>query len=359
MIKYLFGVGEDDSRPLVDEPTIDYNETIHSSTPSSQGNLRQTRKSILKDTTGSSHNNPDIPVIGDLSDSELDYDDDLIHDINLVREVTQTLSSGYDGLGNHATRISIPDDYPGKYPRSRERTSNLSEQKNDPNWDIRASKGGRTSNYSKSYESTEQVYESTIDRKLDQLRIEVDNELKNYKNKPSTGNDDTTSQLRELNTRLKARTQYLSKLSQLTKAYNEEQNESTIVPPDIMEKYDNMKTEYLEELHRTQTLYLAYYRLLEKHLQFRKTKSTKNDVTVSKSATKSVIPMREKIKLIQSKTSDSTIKNLCGNVLSDVNKWEQDRDSLLKEKEQLQKDLRQMKSEKEALQLKLNNKESK
>ncbi|RLV93107.1 hypothetical protein JA1_002734 [Spathaspora sp. JA1] len=321
MLKYFFGVGDDDSRPLVDEPTIDYNDTIHSTTRSTPP-----RKSILKDNTATGTTsrlyNTHIPELGDYSDSELDYDDELINDVNIVREITQS-TTGFEG------RFGA-DNYPGKYPHSRDGTH-----------EVRYEDEGKRE---RNIYPTEPIYESTIDRKLNQLQIEVDNEIYKYRNSKEDPSD-TSSQLHDINQRLKARSQYLNKLSQLAAVYNEE--EKSLIPGDIMEKYEDLKTDYLQELKTTQTLYLVYYRLLEKHLQYRKGK------TVKKESSKSVLPIREKIKHIQSKTSEQSIKNICGNILSDVNKWEQERDQLLEEKQKLQEDLLKMKTEKEQLELEL------
>lgn len=356
MWKSLFGFGEDDGKPLVNEPTIDYDNTILTRKSPT------VRQSSFTRTPLPNYTSP--PQVIDLSDDDLDYDQDLIDQVNIFNNVTRSLTS--------RSKFSFPDNYPGKFPATPSGNDNFQrhhfdDHRNDQDRDdlniestidldpkthnnTKANSASKTKQQLNGRNLDKELYDSTIDRKLAKLQNEVNQEFKTSIDNQKIVNNDTTEELKQLRKTLESQTEYLVELAECVKLYGQEQNDqdSILLPHDIKERYEDVKTDLKKKTQLVEFLYGAYYRLVKKHVQYVK-KHRGTTLDKSTPVAKSTVSMREKIKSISSKTKDISIKNMCGKVLSDLSHYETKYAELLTENEKLRKEKEQLLKEKEEL----------
>jgi hypothetical protein len=328
--------------PLANEPTVDYNNTIQTypryneDTISAQALQRPyrsqnaeiidnydrqdthdfldkrgrlSRDSQYKDLF-SDHYIIDSQVLDD-SDDELNSDIDYIfnrynhtNDVvnNLPERVptslpTNILNKETPGLRT-GTQKRLPTDYPGRYP------SPLALKR----------------------ESFERKYVGSIDNDMRNLEREINLEndittaqlnAKYNKYTPTyadrmykgPGDDDRMAtkndkRLCEIVDRVSDRNKFLNELN----AYVD-LNDQVEVPTDINEKYKALREEYIKELTNCQNFYKAYYKLVFKYRNLKK--------RISRSSTTTI---REKINLIKSTSHQLSIRIICDNLLTELDK---------------------------------------
>ena len=334
--------------PLTNEPTVDYNNTIQTyprysddtiSTQTLQrpywsrnsekndnynrqdhydrkdknefldkiGRLR--RDTQYKDLF-SDHYVIDSQVLDD-SDDDLNSDIDYIFNrynhtndvVNNLPEMAPTslrtniLNREIPGLRT-TTQRRLPTDYPGRYPSPLTLKKELFEPK----------------------------YVGTIDRDMRNLEREINLEndittarlnakynkyTPTYADRMYEGSSDggqiptkNDKRLREIVDRVSDRNKFLNELN----AYVD-LSDQVEVPTDINEKYKALREEYIKELTNCQNFYKAYYKLVFKYRNLKK--------QISKSSTTTI---REKINLIKSTSHQLSIRIICDNLLTEVDK---------------------------------------
>lgn len=267
MWKSLFGWDNDDSK-LVNQPTIDYNIT---STRTTKQNRNNNIKTIPK-TYGT--------VIDYTSDDDDEAENELDRDIRYNTNMINEWSSNMKPINENLT---LPNEYPGKFPNRPHSAPTITK--------------------------TEPIRNYKIDKKLEALQRKIDAEIESDKNSNIVQN------INKLHSRILQQTSVLSNLNDLVDIY---QDNEEMLNFSNDEKYNQLKKDYLVELNRVLKLYEAYYLLFNRYLELKRlNKKNNKGKTIA-------VPVKEKLKLIKSKTTDVSIKNICENVINDVKKMEID-----------------------------------
>ncbi|RCK60469.1 hypothetical protein Cantr_08678 [Candida viswanathii] len=283
MWKYLFGLDDDDSK-LVNQPTIDYNVTSTRTARRNNNNNTNNPRATNHRTYGT--------VIDytseDEDDDELDLD--IRYNTNMIHEWTINNNNN----NNNPPTNTLPQEYPGKFPRR---------PQSAPTTTV---KGER--DLARNYK---------IERKIESLQREIDAEIQ------SDRNSNMVQNINSLHSRILQQTSILNNLSDLVEMYLD--NEEMLSGED--EKYKALKKEYLAELNRVLILQEAYFLLFNRYMELKRLNKRSN----RSSSGGSGVSLKEKVKLIKSKTTDVGIKNICDNVIGEVKKLEQDFENQKKE----------------------------
>lgn len=379
MIKTLFGFGEDDSKPLVNEPTIDYDKTIPISTPRRQPQTRY--QTPLRSIVDYSKYQKEFEFS--------DEDEDLMNDFSMIKDLTQEIQET-----RNVSKFSLPENYPGKFPSTpknnrsqnengRYTSSYLSRKYGKDNSQfisngyvkdesVRFNKQPQTSTHRNSAPNTVQtdskpymeetqedpLHEPTIERKLGKLQIEVDEEFKQNSTSRNSSKRDPLLELKELRQELKSLNGFLERLSEFVGLYEEEleENDNLIIPHDIMERFDALESENQKQEELLLMLYPMLIRVQQRYNEYRKSHPYAKK-KIPTSIGKPIVSIRETAKLIDSKCKDESIKTECGKILSDLPRIEEEQarlqnenDQLRKEKEAIENELNELKKFKEAAQ---------
>ncbi|KAK6199600.1 uncharacterized protein RJT21DRAFT_48187 [Scheffersomyces amazonensis] len=320
MLKYIFGTQDSDNVSLQNEPTVDYNNTIYSfNTPNNATNY-----DIPNDYRKSSWAPSVIPNIIDYSDDELESDDDIRRDFKIVRDNFTRTSNQLNQNYNYqeSSNFSLPTNYPGKYV-SNEHEEYHNKPRKEENLDYRRSV---LPNFSGEYINinTDYVKSDTqvnIDKEIAQLKEGVKKELKNKNSSPQEIQD---VQLSSIIVKIKNQNKFLHQLNDIIDLDDE-------LPENLLNKYNNLKADYIKELKNSQIFYQVYSKLLTKYRQLRKEgASSATTILTSTSKSKSVLSLKEKVKLIRSLSNQSSIKITCSNILNELDKLE-DKDKTIDE----------------------------
>lgn len=184
--------------------------------------------------------------------------------------------------------LTLPSNYPGKFPKR---------QNSAPT-------------------SNDNVRNYKIDQKIETLQREIDAEIQSDKN------SNMVQDINKLHMKILEQTTVLNKVNDLFEIY---QDNDEMLSEFNEEKYKQLKSDYLIELNRVLKLYEAYYLLFNRYLELKRL-NKKNNKTNN-----SAIPIKEKLKLIKSKTTDVSVKNICESVMNDVRKIEVDFENQKKE----------------------------
>lgn len=273
MIRYLFG-SNDNTTALVNEPTIDYNNTVYSqrsrlsgreSSPDLPTRWMPPRRENSNSASKGSHRG-----VIDYSDDELDSDQELTRDYNLLVDnftrPTRKLDNDY----------SLPSGYPGKF------------SKKEP---IIPTKPNYSGN----------LYNEKIDLEMEKLQQEINREINTKSHQPKK------LQITSILMKIREQNEFLEQLNQLVDINQTEQQ----VPTNLLQKYNDLKQDYIKELKGSQALYQGYYKLILKYRSLRKDRATPN-------TNKSAFTIKEKIRLIKSKTTQEQIKLICTNLLREI-----------------------------------------
>ncbi|CAI5758763.1 unnamed protein product [Candida verbasci] len=158
-----------------------------------------------------------------------------------------------------------------------------------------------------SYDIPGQLPKSSIEDpivKLDQSKeINYESIDKVYE----AGSDLLLHSLKNLNIKIKSKNKILQQISNIINFYNDDFN--------IIEEYEKLKIIYHEELQTKNKLLSSYHELFQKYLDLKQSITTKKGNVV-----KTEFSIKEKLKLIKSKTGDVSIKNICGNIIHEFEK---------------------------------------
>jgi len=300
MIRYLFG-SNDDTTSLINEPTIDYNNTLYSQTsrvsarePSPDLPRRRWNMGRENETLDSRIGTANEGIRGtessrgraniiDFSDDELDSDQELTRDYNiLVDNFTRPSKKLVD------SEFSLPSNYPGKFNMKHTRNGSIDlfkSMNNKPN-------------------SIENLYDVKINQEMDKLQQEINREINSKKYQPKK------LRINSVLVKIREQNEFLEYLNQLVDI-NHSENQ---VPSNLLQKFNELKKDYINELKGSQALYQGYYKLILKYRNLRK-KPTSN-------TNKSAFSIKEKIRLIKSKTTQEQIKLICSNILHEIEQLE-------------------------------------
>ncbi|KAG2732344.1 hypothetical protein G9P44_004761 [Scheffersomyces stipitis] len=325
MFKYLFGSNEDSTTPLTNEPTIDYNNTIH--TIASERNRLSPSRFNTESRSNSNY-------VLDYSDDELDSEEELTRDFQRIsRNLTRSTESirDWDLPTNH----SLPTNYPGKFPKStRTQEAQVSNG---------AHKGAGTygDHVSRTYEplsdrvpsadySENFIEKSDTTEQIAKLEQEINEELRSSRKRTKTDG----IQLDSVILKVKQQNQFLSNLNELIDINNSDQ-EIDNIPSSILRKYQALKEAYIKELNNSQVFYKGYYKLIGKYRQLKNAgngvRSSAPDVNTSKSG----FFIKEKVRLIKSSTKEENIKLICVNILRELDAMEDKDKTIAKYKQDL------------------------
>ncbi|RCK56468.1 hypothetical protein Cantr_04970 [Candida viswanathii] len=277
MWKYLFGLDNDDSK-LINQPTIDYNVTS-TRTARRNNNINNPRATNYR-TYGT--------VIDYTSEDEDDdeLDQDIRYNTNMIHEWTVN--------NNNPPTTTLPQGYPGKFPRR---------PQSAPTTTIKSER-----DVARNYK---------IERKIESLQREIGAEIQSDRNANMVQN------INSLHSRILQQTSVLNNLNDLVEIYLD--NEEMLSGED--EKYKALKKEYLAELNRVLILQEAYFLLFNRYMELKRL----NKRNIRSGSGGSGVSLKEKVKLIKSKTTDVGIKSICDNVIGEVKKLEQDFENQKKE----------------------------
>lgn len=306
--------------PLRNEPTIDYNNTIYSNSASTyeptidsrfdltRARRYEDRNNIKREYTRDNFPDHEIirrnitPLKNEVSDTSNgilrihenynnifenvyeDSDEELNTDFNsILHNITET--------DNKLTRTnnSLPLYYPGKFVKDYSRPRR---DENGNEFKLRTKNG----------------HNSYVDEQMKKLDLEISQERTTELNtkynidlnhKISAENDvDWDSIAKDIDEQNK----FLNDLNNLIDLTN---NES--IPKNIQDKYEILKKDYLKELKNLENFYKAYYRLVVKYRTLKNKK--KNPRSIS---------LKEKVRLIKSTSLQLSIKNICDNLLLEL-----------------------------------------
>ncbi|CAX44335.1 conserved hypothetical protein [Candida dubliniensis CD36] len=425
MWKSLLGLDNDDSK-LINQPTIDYN-TISSPSKQQQQQQQPQQPQQQPQQPQQPHNNnplnnkPNNQTYGtviDYSDLEDDNDDnddyeylDLDNDIktntrlinqwrnNKIHSNNRTTTTvdavdNQNGSFNYYhkptstsifTNVSLPDQYPGKFPHLNKHTHN--DFKKNNSIDLLSLQDSKQQE-----KQQEKEYESIIDAKIQALQKEIDNNNDNDNdndNKPfqniTTTNTTSSSsgsasniidEINNLQLKITSQTETLREINDLIDIYEYEYEyeidlSSSTTSINLQKliinykDYQNLKNDYINELNRVKKLYEAYYLLFNRYITLKKDykkkyhqqhhqqdkdkekEKDKEKVILSKKKKNNdddddddddkeigsnnknghkyddgnIILIKEKINQIKFKSNDLSIKNICDELLNDVTKF--------------------------------------
>lgn len=196
--------------------------------------------------------------------------------------------SKYDSIDN--TTSSLPANYPGKFPKdltTDEKIRQLEQEllvETDFNTNCNKNIISRTP-----FKKYEEIV--TIDGK-------------------------TTKGLRTILGQIEKQNQFLSNLNDLVDVngdvmYKKEISKPEQIKSNYEEEYKKLRKEYIEELSNHQFFYKSYQRLMMKYKEL-KAKISSSESDPSKK-------LKDKVKLIKSTTTQSSIRTICDNILLEVN----------------------------------------
>ncbi|KAK6462846.1 hypothetical protein DFJ63DRAFT_313974 [Scheffersomyces coipomensis] len=352
MFKYFFG--DDDTASLKNEPTIDYNNTIHSFNtvrPSSKVfNSGRNGERVSYQPPVSTIPRTDYNII-DYSDDDLDSIDheidlELQRDYHLIREnYTRTnnklkfdwenhynnLYNSSDKLDskiknniiNNNTNYSLPDNYPGKFVQRHrnDRNENEKDYQSDHSF---------TRPSALYQDVTNNIYvksdtQMDIDKQIQKLQHEVDQEFIQKSSKVSNSSSQDI-QLNSIIIKIKSQNEFLEELNDIIQLNEDKPG----IPNNLLDEFNNLRLDYIKELKNSQIFYQSYYKLLNKYRQLKKDTSLKNKIHTNITKSKSAFTIREKVNLIRSLTKESKIKLTCANILSELDKLD-DKDRIIEE----------------------------
>ncbi|KAK6456168.1 uncharacterized protein RJT20DRAFT_42171 [Scheffersomyces xylosifermentans] len=317
MWKYLFGTS-DDTAPLTNEPTIDYNQTIDYYNANNHLNTTSNFK-----TTGGNATEEISGDVIDYSDDELDSDEELNRDFQRISE-NYTKTSHSLAVSNY----SLPSAYPGKFPRSTSATTIQNEYAN-----TQTARGLQsTTNHAniltnkivpdpttqpqrytgrKSKITPDEKNEDRITDEIANLQQEISNELRVFRAK----NNGQGFSLESAIDQVKNQNRFLQNMNELVDISINE-NEKENIPGNILKKYLDLKEAYIKEMTNSQMFYKGYYKLIVK---YRALKKSSNLATGKSSKTsKSGLSIKEKVRVVKSSTKDPNIKTICANILQEL-----------------------------------------
>lgn len=335
--KFASSIFGNPSTDLTNEPTIDYNQTIHSF-PNEFTSNRVYDHNHLDDTTDNyiprrynQSNESTIPT-RDYSKpfqyrttstpqqstnirhsynnnhvSRLDARDykDLFNDINdadLERDyrdlLTRLNKRGYIEPDNVTS--SLPLNYPGKFIHN-SAEKHIDKRLNDLEDEI--------------------YHETKLNTKYNE-KLKVNDHYKNHTYDKIISKDEKLSnELKTMKSNVEKNNEFLINLNELAEVNNHfSQNGSDSgirskaidkSGQDFEAEYNKLRKEFIEELSNHQFFYKSYQRLMIKYKDLKTKLSNSNSNPNQK--------IKDKIKLIRSSSSQSTIKSICDNILLDLN----------------------------------------
>lgn len=316
--------------PLTNEPTIDYNNTIQTyptyneDTISTQRLRRPYRNHSMSGFDDDSRRNG--PYVSDQINKDKNYkdlfSDQYVIDSQALDDSDDDLNSDIDYIFNRYNHTNeLVNNLPKRMP------SSISNRDSQLDFDKKLPMGypGRFPSPLVLLRESHRYTSDSIDNDLKKLEREINlendittarlnaryNQYPTYDTKKvgkyEALNDAANSnetRLNEMVNRISDRNKFLNELNTFV-----DLNDQVEVPADINEKYKALREEYIKELTNCQNFYKAYYKLVFKY------RNLKKEVGNS-----SMTPIREKIKLIKSTSQQLSIRIVCDNLLTEIDK---------------------------------------
>lgn len=358
--KVMTSIFGNNSIDLSNEPTIDYNHTIPSfddevyrkqdhhlisnnqsteTTMPTRDSSRQypyrqneTRETPRNDYSMSRDKNlfhrGYNDLFGDVKDDQFDYDYSQIQG-RVSRQIPPKYNGQYSKFRSmnspsdkRRTNYSLYDNHTENYRYNNHRIENPESIDNTTS--------SLPANYPGKFPK-----DSTTDEKIRQLEREllVETDLNTNYNKnirswtPSkkyeeivTADGNATKNLRTILGQIEKQNQFLSSLNDLVDVNLDVMSKKEISKPQQIksknevnyeEEYKKLRKEYIEELSNHQLFYKSYQRLMIKYKEL-KAKISSSDSDPNKK-------LKDKVKLIKSTTTQSSIRSMCDNILLEVN----------------------------------------
>lgn len=282
-IKKFFGF-EDENFTLVNEPTIDYNNTIQTLSSTKNNDILEKELENDKKYTNLFYSNNDINYKSNQVESE--------------EEITTGINTLLNTFSKKKTNFS-------------EKKNNLILNDIDNNRNFKSSNINHFNDYKNNYHNKNGSLDHHINFKSNKL-TNLKKNLFEFKKKK---NDKDINQ-KSFVEKLKKQNEFLTYLNDLFDLNSSKE----YISPNVIKNYDSLRECYLNELKRSEILYNAYFKLILKYRELKNKNISFNDPL--KRVSKYHVRIKEKIQSVKRTVTNDLLIDICTELLDEIEKLE-------------------------------------